>query len=279
MADNQKYYYLRLKDDFFDREEIKVIEALPNGYKYSNILLKLYLKSLKRDGKLMVTDYIPYNLQTLSAVLGHDIDTVRCAVDLFKQFKLLDMLDNGAIYLLDIQNFIGKSSTEADRKMAYRKRIESEKKLLEGDISPDKCPTKKIEGSNIAKVKKKKDKCPDKYPPKQELEIELEIELEQQQYIEILQNDYSKNEIKTLVNVFIKNNVAAAVVKEKLIVIKNKKGIKNKCGALIKAIQDDWQLGAELKEAIDPKRFDNFEARNTTEEEYEALERKLLGWD
>lgn len=276
MADNQKYYYLRLKDDFFDREEIKVIEALPNGYMYSNILLKLYLKSLKRDGKLMVTDYIPYNLETLSAVLGHNIDTVRSAIDLFKNFKLLDVLDNGAIYLLDIQNFIGKSSTEADRKKLYRARIESEKKLLNSDKSPDKCPIKKIEASNKAKDKKKKDKSPDKYPPEQEQEIEQEIEIEQQQYIEILKNDYSKKDIEKLIELFIKNNVAAAVVKEKLFVIKNKKGIKNRVGALITAIRDNWELPVELKEEIDVMKFNNFEAR---EYDYDTLEKRLLGHD
>lgn len=276
MADNQKYYYLRLKDDFFDREEIKVIEALPNGYMYSNILLKLYLKSLKRDGKLMVTDYIPYNLETLSAVLGHNIDTVRSAIDLFKNFKLLDVLDNGAIYLLDIQNFIGKSSTEADRKKLYRARIESEKKLLESDNCLDKCPNKKKEASNKAKVKNKKDKCPDNSPLEQEQEIEQEIEkeIEQQQYIEILKNDYSEKDIENLIKLFAKNNVAAAVVREKLFVIKSKRGIKNRVGALITAIRDNWELPVELKEEIDVMKFNNFEPR---EYDYDSLEKKLLG--
>ncbi|MZL31607.1 hypothetical protein GT722_28460 [Clostridium beijerinckii] len=69
MSDNKKYYYMRLKEDFFDSDEIKIIESQPNGYMYSNILLKLYLKSLKRNGKLMVTDFIPYTLESLSKVL------------------------------------------------------------------------------------------------------------------------------------------------------------------------------------------------------------------
>ena len=130
MADNKKYYYLKLNENFFEREEIKIIEAQPNGYEYSNILLKMYLKSLKRDGKLMVTSLIPYSVETLSKVLGHNVDTVRNAIKVFEEFKLVEILDNGAIYLLDIQNFIGKSSTEADRKREQRARIEEEKKLL-----------------------------------------------------------------------------------------------------------------------------------------------------
>lgn len=50
MSNNEKYYYLKLKEDFFDSPEIKILESMPNGYKYSNLLLKLYLKALKFDG-------------------------------------------------------------------------------------------------------------------------------------------------------------------------------------------------------------------------------------
>ena len=50
MADNKKYYYLKLKDNFFDSDEMIVLESMPDGYIYSNILLKLYLRSLKYEG-------------------------------------------------------------------------------------------------------------------------------------------------------------------------------------------------------------------------------------
>ena len=43
MSDNKKYYYLKLKEDFFDSPEIKVLESMPNGYKYSNLLYNLML--------------------------------------------------------------------------------------------------------------------------------------------------------------------------------------------------------------------------------------------
>ena len=61
MSDNKKYYYLRLKDNFFDSDELKILESMKDGYLYSNILLKLYLRSLKNDGKLVVNERIQYN--------------------------------------------------------------------------------------------------------------------------------------------------------------------------------------------------------------------------
>ena len=55
MADNRKYYYLKLKENFFDSDSIVLLEDMKDGILYSNILLKLYLKSLKNGGCLLYT--------------------------------------------------------------------------------------------------------------------------------------------------------------------------------------------------------------------------------
>lgn len=47
--DNKKYYYLKLKEDFFESDSMILLENMRDGYLYSNILLKLYLRSLKDD--------------------------------------------------------------------------------------------------------------------------------------------------------------------------------------------------------------------------------------
>ncbi len=157
MADNKKYYYLKLKDNFFDSDEMIVLESMQDGYLYSNILLKLYLRSLKNEGKLMFNDRIPFNSNMLAQVTRQNVGVVEKAMRIFQELNLVEVLDNGAIYMLDIQNFIGESSTEADRKREYRARIEHDKtrvQLPKGQMS---------------------DKCPDKSPP--EIEIEIEIEL------------------------------------------------------------------------------------------------------
>ena len=156
MSDNKKYYYLRLKDNFFDSDELKILESMKDGYLYSNILLKLYLRSLKNDGKLVVNDRIPYNAEMLASVTGHQIGTVKQALSIFKDLGLIDVLENGAIYMLDIQNFIGRGSSEADRKREYRQRIESDRTNVM---------------TNVRQIS-------DKTPPEIEIEIELEKDIE-----------------------------------------------------------------------------------------------------
>ena len=125
-----RYFYLMLKENFYDSDDMVLLESMENGYKYSNILLKLYLRSLKDKGKLMYKDRIPYNVEMLAKLTRHDPDTVRRAIEIFKQMGIIEILDNGAIFMVDIENYIGKSSTEADRRRAYDRRIAAEKKLL-----------------------------------------------------------------------------------------------------------------------------------------------------
>ncbi|MCI8826701.1 MAG: hypothetical protein HFH63_12660, partial [Lachnospiraceae bacterium] len=127
MADNKKYYYLKLKEGFFDTDNMKLLQAMKDGHMYSDILLKLYLQSLRQEGRLMYRDIIPYTPEMIATITNHQIGTVEKAMQIFEKMGFIEILDNGAIYMLDIQNFIGQSSSEADRKRSYRKLIESEK--------------------------------------------------------------------------------------------------------------------------------------------------------
>lgn len=131
MADSKKYYYLKLKEGFFESDEIRILESMKDGYIYSNILLKLYLRSLRNEGRLMYRNVIPYTPEILATLTGHQVGTIEKALEVFKKLGLIEVLDNGAIYMMDIQNFIGKSSTEADRQRAYYNRMKDEKALLD----------------------------------------------------------------------------------------------------------------------------------------------------
>lgn len=131
MADNQKYYYLKFKENFFESDEIKIMESMKDGYIYSNILLKLYLRSLRNEGRLMYKDVIPYTPEVLATLIGHQVGTIEKALEIFQKLELIEVLDNGAIYMMDIQNYIGQSSTEADRQRAYYNRIKSEKASIQ----------------------------------------------------------------------------------------------------------------------------------------------------
>lgn len=136
--DNKTYYYMKLKDDFFNDDRVIAMESMKNGLLYSNILIKLYLKSLKYDGKLMMTEKLPYNAERLAAVLHVDIKDMQAALELFQEMGFVAEV-NGVYWMEEIQYFVGKSSTEADRVRAYRdkKKVKSKVTNEQESISTD----------------------------------------------------------------------------------------------------------------------------------------------
>ena len=129
MSDNKKYYYIKLKDNYFDQDNIKVLESMKNGHTYSLILIKMYLRASKYNGRLMMTQAIPYepdNIDILAGVLGHDVDHVKETIRLAVNLDLITIIDGREIWMTEIQNFIGQSSSEADRIRDYRRRLGGE---------------------------------------------------------------------------------------------------------------------------------------------------------
>ena len=157
MADNRKYYYLKLKENFFDSDSIVLLEDMKDGILYSNILLKLYLKSLKNGGKLQLDEHIPYTAQMIATLTRHQIGTVERALEIFRQLGLVEQLDSGAFYMTDIELMIGQSSTEAERKRAAR----LENKAL---LPP------RTKGGHLSDIR----------PPEIEIELEKEIEIKRE---------------------------------------------------------------------------------------------------
>ena len=147
MSDNRKYYYLKLKENYFDDDSIVLLESMQDGLLYSNLLLKMYLMSLKSGGILMLNDHLPHTPQTIATFTRHQVGTVERALKVFLEFGLVEILTDGAYYMADIQLLIGQSSTEGERKKKERMRLKRQKLLPSGgaDICPpysrgDICP-------------------------------------------------------------------------------------------------------------------------------------------
>src|SRR5699024_7970977 len=132
MSDNRKYYYLKLKENFYNSETMVILESMQDGLLYSNLLLKMYLMSLKNGGILMLNDHLPHTPQTIATFTRHQVGTVERALKVFVEFGLVEILTDGAYYMADIQLLIGQSSTEGERKKKERMRLKRQKLLPSG---------------------------------------------------------------------------------------------------------------------------------------------------
>lgn len=162
MSDNRKYYYLKLKENYFDEDAIVLLESMQDGILYSNILLKLYLKSLKNGGKLQLDENIPYTAQMIATITRQQVGTVERALQIFMKLGLVEPLPSGALYMSNIELLIGQSSTEGERKRRARLALQEQKALPKAGA--DKCPPYQA------------DICPPEIEIKKEIDIELEKE-------------------------------------------------------------------------------------------------------
>lgn len=157
MSDNRKYYYLKLKENYFDDDSIVLLESMQDGVLYSNILLKLYLKSLKHGGRLQLDEDIPYTAQMIATITRQQIGTVERALQIFLKLGLVEVLDSGTFYMSNIELLIGQSSTEAERKRAARLQNKALSAL-------------RTSGGHLSDIR----------PPEIELELEKEIEIKRE---------------------------------------------------------------------------------------------------
>ena len=164
MTENRRYYYLKLKEYFFNSETMMILESMQDGLLYSNLLLKMYLMSLKSGGILLLGDHFPHTPQTIATCTRHQIGTVERALKIFLQLGLIEILTDGAYYMTDIQLLIGQSSTEGERKKRERNRLQRQKLLPSGGL--DICPPTQV------------DKCPPILERDTDIEIDKDKELE-----------------------------------------------------------------------------------------------------
>lgn len=134
MSDKQKkrYYWLKLKENFFEEDTIEWLEEQPNGKEYCLIYLKLCLKSLKTDGVLVRnvgSMLIPYDAETLARVTNSTVDTVKVAMDLFKKIGLIQLLDTGEIYINQLNELVGSETEAAKQKRLQRSKVDNVPKL------------------------------------------------------------------------------------------------------------------------------------------------------
>lgn len=129
---NKKKYWLKFKENYYDEDEQVFIVSQPNGYAYSYLWNRLLLKCLKvpkmdECGFLRVNDKIPYNPELLANIFKMDVDTVSRGMELFIKMGMLEVLDDGTIYIEAVQKMIGSESESAERVRLHREK----RKLLQ----------------------------------------------------------------------------------------------------------------------------------------------------
>lgn len=162
-----KYYWLKLKKDFFKRHDIRIIEAMPNGKDYILFYLKLLVESVDHEGALRFSDTIPYNDEMLATITNTNVDIVRSALKVFTELKMIDVLDDSTIYMNEVSKMIGSAADNdnAIRQQRFRDKQKEKSAVLDSSVTKNnasvtECVTNNNESKSIEKdieIDKEKD--------------------------------------------------------------------------------------------------------------------------
>ena len=153
----KKYYWLKLKEDFFEEKQIRYLRKLPDGDKLVIAYLKMQLKSLRTEGFIKYDSILPSNEDELAMVLDEDPNIVKLMLHALLQVKAIEILDDGSFYMIAMQDLVGKEGESAERVRRFRER--QSQKLLQCNTNVTKCNTeieKEIEKEIETDVEKDK---------------------------------------------------------------------------------------------------------------------------
>lgn len=123
----KKFYWLKLKDNFFNQREIKKLRKIAGGDTFVIIYLKMQLLSVKTEGKIEFEGTEENMLDQLELELDEDRDNISLTIGYLAKNKLLEIIDNDYLLPQACEN-IGKESDSAERVRKHR-----ERKLLQNN--------------------------------------------------------------------------------------------------------------------------------------------------
>lgn len=122
---NRTFYWIKLKTDFFRREEIDFLLSQKNGAEYVVLYQMICLNTANSDGKLETKIgemIVPYNAEKIARDCKYfDVDTVNIAMNLYKKLGLIYEEQEGGLKIAAFDEMVGKESKWAEKKRIYRK--------------------------------------------------------------------------------------------------------------------------------------------------------------
>ena len=137
----KKYYWLKLKDDFFKSKEIKKLRKIAGGDTYTIIYLKMQLLSIKNEGKLIFEGVEDNFVEELALELDEPSENIEITLNYLKMHNLIESCEQDEYLLPRVLESIGKESDSAERVRKHRAIKNEEKKMLQCNAQVTICNT------------------------------------------------------------------------------------------------------------------------------------------
>lgn len=149
----KKYYWLKLKNNFFKQKEIKKLRRIAGGDTYTVIYLKLQLLSLTTDGKLYFDGVEDTFVEEMALELDEEVENVRMTLLFLEKQGLIIQVENDEYILPEARECIGSESDKA----ALMRRKRARDKLLDSNNVTKELPVSYTEIEKEIEIEKDKE--------------------------------------------------------------------------------------------------------------------------
>lgn len=118
----KKFFWLKLKEDFFRDKRIKKLRRIAGGDTYTIIYLKLQLLSLKHNGTLIYEGVEDTLEEELALEIDEDEDNVKIALAYLFNNGLIEETDPNHYVMTETIKCIGSESASAERVRKHREK-------------------------------------------------------------------------------------------------------------------------------------------------------------
>jgi predicted phage replisome organizer len=136
MAENKRYYWLKLMDDFFDSKRIKKLRKMAGGDTYTIIYLKMQLLSLKKGGYLEYSGLEDEFYKEIALDIDEDEINVQVTIQYLLSCGLIQTADNIEYLMPFVQDNLGSETASTRRS---RKSRENAQKALQCNSGTTEC--------------------------------------------------------------------------------------------------------------------------------------------
>lgn len=124
MSEQKRYYWIKLKTDFFNQETVDLLLSQPNGCQYVVLYQMLCLITANNDGEMSTRIgemIVPFNIEKIVRDTKYfDTDTVTVALGLFKKLGLIYEEEGGILRIADFAGMVGSETKYATKQRAHR---------------------------------------------------------------------------------------------------------------------------------------------------------------
>lgn len=167
----KKFYWLKLKEDFFRQKEIKKLRKIAGGDTYTIIYLKMQLLSLRNEGILYYEETEETFEEQLSLEIDEDIDNVKVTLAFLFNNNLIEEISDNEFVLSKASECIGKEGSSAKRMRKLRENQVN--KQIKGQTTLQ-CDTVVTDGDKNVTTEREKEI--ERREKRKEIDIEKEIE-------------------------------------------------------------------------------------------------------